>query len=103
MNRIWPLEGTRWRSYFLSLRIGLALFTVIVSPLIAVARSAPQAAKRLTIGVALEGGGALGLAHIGVLRWFEQHQIPVDYIAGTSMGGLVRTPTAVSPTVGPGK
>jgi NTE family protein len=44
---------------------------------------------RLKIGVALEGGGALGLAHIGVLRWFEQHHIPIDYIAGTSMGGLV--------------
>jgi NTE family protein len=45
--------------------------------------------KRLTVGVALEGGGALGLAHIGVLQWFEDHHIPIDYIAGTSMGGLV--------------
>lgn len=45
--------------------------------------------KRLKIGVALEGGGALGLAHIGVLQWFEDHHIPIDYIAGTSMGGLV--------------
>ncbi len=76
MNRICPLEGTRWRSYFHSLRIGLALLAVIVSPLIAVAQSAPPAPKRLKIGVALEGGGALGLAHIGVLRWFEQHHIP---------------------------
>jgi NTE family protein len=39
--------------------------------------------------VALEGGGALGLAHIGVPQWFEDQHIPVDYIAGTSMGGLV--------------
>jgi NTE family protein len=45
--------------------------------------------QRAKIGVALEGGGALGLAHIGVLQWFEDHHIPVDYIAGTSMGGLV--------------
>jgi len=44
---------------------------------------------RPKIGVALEGGGALGLAHIGVLKWFEEHHIPVDYVAGTSMGGLV--------------
>ena len=44
---------------------------------------------RAKIGIALEGGGALGLAHIGVLQWFEEHHIPVDYIAGTSMGGLV--------------
>src|SRR5579885_2563853 len=46
-------------------------------------------APRPKIGLALEGGGALGLAHIGVLQWFEDHHIPVDYIAGTSMGGLV--------------
>jgi len=45
--------------------------------------------RRPRIGVALEGGGALGLAHIGVLQWFEEHHIPIDYIAGTSMGGLV--------------
>ncbi len=50
----------------------------------------PKPARhRPTIGVALEGGGALGLAHIGVLQWFEQHHIPIDYVAGTSMGGLV--------------
>ncbi len=49
----------------------------------------PEHPKRPTIGIAFEGGGALGLAHIGVLEWFEEHHIPVDYIAGTSMGGLV--------------
>ena len=49
----------------------------------------PQPAPRPKIGLALEGGGALGLAHIGVLQWLEEHRIPVDAIAGTSMGGLV--------------
>src|SRR5471032_581145 len=44
---------------------------------------------RPKIGLALEGGGALGLAHIGVLQWFEDHHIPIDRIAGTSMGALV--------------
>ncbi len=44
---------------------------------------------RPTIGVALEGGGAHGLAHIGVLEWLEANHIPIDSIAGTSMGGLV--------------
>jgi len=55
---------------------------------------------RLKIGVALEGGGALGLAHVGVLQWFEEHHIPVDYVAGTSMGGLVGGfySTGMSPT-----
>src|SRR5437773_3663241 len=47
------------------------------------------ARPRPKIGVALEGGGALGLSHIGVLKYFEEHHIPVDYVAGTSMGGLV--------------
>jgi len=45
--------------------------------------------NRPVIGLALEGGGALGLAHIGVLAWFEEHHIPVDRLAGTSMGALV--------------
>jgi NTE family protein len=44
---------------------------------------------RQKIGVALEGGGALGLAHIGVLKWLYEHHVPVDLVAGTSMGGLV--------------
>lgn len=44
---------------------------------------------RPTVGLALSGGGARGMAHIGVLRWFEEHRIPIDYVAGTSMGGLV--------------
>lgn len=46
-------------------------------------------AGRPTIGVALEGGGALGLAHVGVLQWMEENHIPIDRIAGTSMGSLV--------------
>src|SRR5271165_6786725 len=45
--------------------------------------------KRPTVGLALQGGGALGLAHVGVITWLEEHHIPVDYVAGTSMGGLV--------------
>lgn len=60
--------------------------TTTVSPE-AAAQERPRG--RLRIGVALEGGGALGLAHIGVLKWFEEHHIPVDYVAGTSMGGLI--------------
>ena len=41
------------------------------------------------IALVLEGGGALGLAHIGVIRWLEENHIPVHYVAGTSMGALV--------------
>src|SRR5664279_5543948 len=49
----------------------------------------PKPAKRPTVGIALGGGAALGLSHLGVLKWFEEHHIPVDFVAGTSMGGLV--------------
>src|SRR6266436_4900166 len=75
------------------------LFLVFLLPMTAAAQdaatsparnaSAQTRRARARIGVALEGGGALGLAHVGVLQWFEQHHIPIDYIAGTSMGGLV--------------
>jgi NTE family protein len=41
------------------------------------------------IGLALSGGGALGLAEIGVIQWMEENHIPVDRIAGTSMGGII--------------
>ncbi|MEN7550294.1 patatin-like phospholipase family protein [Rapidithrix thailandica] len=45
--------------------------------------------SRKTVGVVLSGGGAKGLAHVGVLKCLEENQIPVDYIVGTSMGGIV--------------
>lgn len=41
------------------------------------------------IGLALSGGGARGLAHIGVLKVLEQEGIPIDFLAGTSMGGVI--------------
>jgi NTE family protein len=49
----------------------------------------PAAPDRPKLGLVLEGGGALGLAHVGVLQWLEEHHIPISYVAGTSMGGLV--------------
>jgi NTE family protein len=44
---------------------------------------------RPKVGLALGGGAARGIAHIGFLEWLDEHRIPVDYVAGTSMGGLV--------------
>jgi NTE family protein len=46
-------------------------------------------ADRRRIGLALSGGGALGLAEIGVIQWLEENHIPVDRIAGTSMGSII--------------
>ncbi len=48
-----------------------------------------MAAERPKIGVVLSGGGAKGAAHVGVLKILEEHHIPVDYIAGTSIGAYV--------------
>ncbi len=50
--------------------------------------SAP-ATGRPRIGLVLGGGGARGIAHIGVIRELEELRIPIDYIAGTSMGSVV--------------
>jgi NTE family protein len=48
-----------------------------------------SAQERQKIGVAFGGGSAKGIAHVGVIRWFEEHRIPIDRVAGTSMGGLI--------------
>lgn len=42
-----------------------------------------------SVGLVLSGGGAKGLAHIGVIKALEENGIPIDYIAGTSMGAIV--------------
>ena len=44
---------------------------------------------RSTVGVAFGGGSARGIAHVGIIRWLEEHRVPIDAAAGTSMGGLV--------------
>ncbi|HTM99747.1 MAG TPA: patatin-like phospholipase family protein, partial [Pedobacter sp.] len=45
--------------------------------------------KAQKVGLVLSGGGAKGLAHIGILKALEENNIPIDYITGTSMGGIV--------------
>src|SRR5213594_4843003 len=49
----------------------------------------PRTVDRPRIGLALSGGAARGIAHVGVLRALEEHEIPVDAIAGASAGALV--------------
>ncbi len=69
-----------------SLFLSIVLISAFLS---AIAQEQPPKPKRTTVGLVLQGGGALGLAHVGVITWLEEHHIPADYIAGTSMGGLV--------------
>ncbi len=67
-----------------ALSCALAALLLTASP-----GSADPAQSRPRIGVAFGGGSARGIAHIGVIRWFEEHRIPIDIAAGTSMGALV--------------
>ncbi|HWR88975.1 MAG TPA: patatin-like phospholipase family protein, partial [Dissulfurispiraceae bacterium] len=53
------------------------------------AEDKPGPAGRPKIGLVLGGGGAKGAAHIGVIKVLEELRIPVDYVAGTSMGAIV--------------
>jgi NTE family protein len=92
-------EGPRWSP---ALIVGLAgLCAACAAPLqrpLAGPTGADQGAQRPvllrvsgrpTVGVAFGGGSARGIAHVGVIRWLEEHRIPIDVAAGTSMGGLV--------------
>lgn len=49
----------------------------------------PALANAQRVGLVLSGGGAKGIAHIGVLKALEENDIPVDYVVGTSMGGII--------------
>ena len=68
---------------------GLLASVMLFSSLPGFSEQTTPVKKYPKVGLVLEGGGALGLAHIGVLLWLEEHHIPASYIAGTSMGGLV--------------
>src|SRR5580700_10271571 len=86
------MESTFLPAFF---RLVLVVLCNICLPLWSHAQEAPKVedapvpAHRLRIGLALSGGGALGLAEIGVIQWMEENQIPVDRIAGTSMGSII--------------
>ena len=67
----------------------VAITSVLLSFAVAAVFPARSGAQdeppRPTIGIALSGGGAFGLAEIGVLRYLEEHRIPIDVIAGTRL------------------
>lgn len=69
----------------------LAFVALTTLPGTAEAQAAAQsvATTRPKIGLVLAGGGAKGAAHVGVLRVLEEMRIPIDYVAGTSMGSII--------------
>lgn len=67
--------------------VALLAAWISVAPMSAAAEA--DAPKRPRIGLVLSGGGARGAAHIGVLKVLEEMRVPIDFIAGTSMGAIV--------------
>lgn len=68
----------------------LVIFTFCIGQ--ASAQDAPDAfdaGRPMSVGLVLSGGGAKGIAHIGVIRALEENDIPIDYITGTSMGSII--------------
>src|SRR5690606_14050310 len=95
-RRLWhhlrPMSFTRSSSPKIRTAASLlALVALAAAPARAQAPSnaSEQAVDRPRIGLALSGGGARGGAHIGVLRALDELRVPVDYIAGTSIGAVV--------------
>jgi len=68
---------------------GLLGMILTAAPATASAPCKPADSSRPSVGLVLSGGGARGAAHVGVLRVLEELQIPIDCIAGTSMGAVV--------------
>ena len=69
--------------------IALLAVCIWILPLPAQQLKIKLSAPRPKVGVALGGGGAKGAAHIGVLKYLEEIGIPVDYVAGTSIGSII--------------
>ncbi len=67
------------------LLLAVCLFAFAIAP----AYTQEAEATRPRVGLVLSGGGARGIAHVGVLKVLEQMQVPIDAVAGTSMGALV--------------
>ena len=72
----------------LGLRCGWLLFAITCLTMSSMTAQAADA-ERPRVGLVLGGGGARGAAHIGVLRELERHRVPIDAIAGTSMGAII--------------
>jgi NTE family protein len=89
--------GALWRRTTKSCML-VAVLLAVAAPVLADNKDTPLDTKststapvqrRPRIGLVLSGGGARGAAHIGVLKVLEELRVPIDYIAGTSMGSIV--------------
>ena len=68
---------------------GLCALLLLTTSIESFSQDSTSVMTRPKVGLVLSGGGAKGAAHIGVLKYIEEAGIPIDYIAGTSMGSIV--------------
>ncbi|MDX2445355.1 MAG: patatin-like phospholipase family protein, partial [Bacteroidales bacterium] len=70
--------------------LNIVVFTIILAVIsFTNSRAQENIIKRPKVGLVLSGGGAKGMAHVGVLKVLEEVGMPIDYIGGTSMGSIV--------------
>ena len=81
------------------LRDFLSVFVVCLASTLGFTQTAQSGEKQPKLGLVLEGGGALGLAHIGVIQYLEEHRIPVKYIAGQRCIPNNKTAARIQPCV----
>jgi NTE family protein len=89
-----PVPGCSPKEKRLTIKYGLIrmliLLSLLLMAILAGASNHQEATtNKQTVALVLSGGGARGLAHIGVIKALEEYEIPIDYIAGTSMGAIV--------------
>jgi len=70
-------------------RLRWTILVLLIVALLPLAAEASEDEGRPRIGLVLSGGGARGVAHIGVIRELERRNIPIDVVVGTSMGAII--------------
>lgn len=92
VNSQWSTVNSQWSMA----KVRSSLLTIFVFCLLsfafchnAMAQQANDSLMRPRVGVVLSGGGAKGFAHIGALKVIEEAGLPIDFIAGTSMGSII--------------
>lgn len=80
---------TRFHLFALAFAFGLCFFSAVASDSVILEKDSGGEVCNEKVGLVLSGGGAKGIAHIGVIKALEDNDIPIDYVTGTSAGAIV--------------
>ncbi len=86
---MWPAKAQTYENGLLTESVNPKADAAVIARMQERMDSIHRSQQRPTVALVLSGGGAKGAAHVGVLRYLEEQQIPIDMVCGTSMGGLV--------------